>query len=124
MVNILASKDSFKFRIVELILLAMLKNEDKYGYQISQEVSDLSNGYLCLKEGSMYPVLYKLMEKGYIKSRTEKIGEKRTRVYYHLEDSGREYLKETKSNYNYINNVKIICKIAEISKDELFSSET
>lgn len=122
MVNILASKDSFKFRIVELILLAMLKNEDKYGYQISQEVSDLSNGYLYLKEGSMYPVLYKLMEKGYIKSRTEKIGEKRTRVYYHLEDSGREYLKETKSNY--INNVKIICKIAEISKDELFSSET
>lgn len=109
MVNILTSKDSFKFRIVELILLAMLKNEDKYGY-------------LCLKEGSMYPVLYKLMEKGYIKSRTEKIGEKRTRVYYHLEDSGREYLKETKSNY--INNVKIICKIAEISKDELFSSET
>lgn len=122
MVNILTSKDSFKFRIVELILLAMLKNEDKYGYQISQEVSDLINGYLCLKEGSMYPVLYKLMEKGYIKSRTEKIGEKRTRVYYHLEDSGREYLKETKSNY--INNVKIICKIAEISKDELFSSET
>ena len=122
MVNILTSKDSFKFRIVELILLAMLKNEDKYGYQISQEVSDLNNGYLCLKEGSMYPVLYKLMEKGYIKSRTEKIGEKRTRVYYHLEDSGREYLKETKSNY--INNVKIICKIAEISKDELFSSET
>ncbi len=122
MVNILTSKDSFKFRIVELILLAMLKNEDKYGYQISQEVSDLRNGYLCLKEGSMYPVLYKLMEKGYIKSRTEKIGEKRTRVYYHLEDSGREYLKETKSNY--INNVKIICKIAEISKDELFSSET
>ena len=49
MVNILTSKDSFKFRIVELILLAMLKNEDKYGYQISQEVSDLSNGYLCLK---------------------------------------------------------------------------
>lgn len=122
MVNILTSKDSFKFRIVELILLAMLKNEDKYGYQISQEVSDLSNGYLCLKESSMYPVLYKLMEKGYIKRRTEKIGEKRTRVYYHLEDSGREYLKETKSNY--INNVKIICKIAEISKDELFSSET
>ena len=40
MVNILTSKDSFKFRIVELILLAMLKNEDKYGYQISQEVSD------------------------------------------------------------------------------------
>ncbi len=122
MVDILASKDSFKFGVVELLLLTMLKNEDKYGYQISQEVSDLSNGYLCLKEGSMYPVLYKLMEKGYIKSRTEKIGERRTRVYYHLEDSGREYLKETKSNY--INNIKTICKIAEISKDELFPSET
>ena len=121
MVDILASKDSFKFGVVELLLLTMLKNEDKYGYQISQEVSDLSNGYLCLKEGSMYPVLYKLMEKGYIKSRTEKIGERRTRVYYHLEDSGREYLKETKSNY--INNIKTICKIAEISKDELFPSE-
>lgn len=121
MVGILAAKDSFKFGVVELLLLAMLKNEDKYGYQISQEMLDLSDGHLSLKEGSMYPVLYKLMEKGYITSRLEKTGPRRTRVYYHLEESGKAYFAETKNNY--IANLRAICKIAEISKDELFSTQ-
>lgn len=121
MMKILAAKDSFKFGVVELLLLAMLKNEDKYGYQISQETLDLSDDHLCLKEGSMYPVLYKLMEKGYITSRIEKIGQRRTRVYYHLEESGKAYLTETKNNY--ITNIKAICKIAEISKEELFPTQ-
>ena len=46
-----------------------------------------------------------------------------TGMYANYEvETNKETYKETKSNY--INNVKIICKIAEISKDELFSSET
>lgn len=116
----MAAKDGFKFGVVELLLLTLLSSEDKYGYQISHEISVLSDDNLYLKEGSMYPVLYKLMEKGYISSNVEKIGVRRTRVYYHLEDSGREYLKEIRSNY--INNTKAIFKVAGISEEELFAS--
>lgn len=117
----MAAKDGFKFGVVELLLLTLLSSEDKYGYQISQEISNLSDGYLYLKEGSMYPVLYKLMEKGYISSNVEKIGVRRTRVYYHLEDSGREYLREIRENY--ILNTQAIFKVAEISEKEFFAAE-
>ncbi len=117
----MAAKDGFKFGVVELLLLTLLSNEDKYGYQISQEVSNLSGGYLNLKEGSMYPVLYKLMEKGYISSNVEKTGIRRTRVYYHLEDSGREYLQGIKNNY--ILNTKAIFKIAQISEEDFLTSD-
>lgn len=115
------AKDGFKFGVVELLLLTLLSSEDKYGYQISQEISNLSNGYLYLKEGSMYPVLYKLMEKGYISSNVEKIGVRRTRVYYHLEDSGKEYLKGIRKNY--IMNTKAIFKVAGISEKELIATK-
>lgn len=115
----MAVKDGFKFGVVELLLLTLLLKEDKYGYQISHEISKISDGYIYLKEGSMYPVLYKLMEKGYITSSVEKIGLKRTRVYYHIEESGKEYLSKIRNNY--INNTKAICKVAEISNEELFA---
>lgn len=116
----MAAKDGFKFGMVELLLLTLLLKEDKYGYQISHEISEISNGYIYLKEGSMYPVLYKLMGKGYITSNVEKIGSKRTRVYYHIEEPGKEYLSRIRSDY--INNTKAICKVVGISNNELFTS--
>lgn len=116
-VGVLAAKDGFKFGIVELLLLTLLLKEDKYGYQISHEILDMSNGYIYLREGSMYPVLYKLMEKGYITSNVEKIGLRRTRVYYHIEESGKEYLRKIRGDY--INNTKAICKVVGISNEEL-----
>lgn len=50
----------------------------------------------------MYPTLYRLLEKGLIFDRQEKVGKRRMRVYYYLEDAGKKYLKEIRREYRDI----------------------
>ena len=88
--------EGLKRGTVELMLLTLLKYEDMYGYQLSQELEIRSKGLFLLQEGSMYPTLYRMLEKGLVSDRIEKVGKRRTRVYYHIEPKGVEYLKTIK----------------------------
>ena len=47
----------------------------------------------------MYPILYKLQDQGYISDRQVKVGKRQTRVYYHLEPAGKEYLSQLTHDY-------------------------
>ena len=47
----------------------------------------------------MYPALYKLIEKGFISDYKKQIGKRLVRVYYHIESSGCERLKELVQDY-------------------------
>ncbi len=96
-------RDMFKKGCVELVILAVLERADKYGYDLMQEISEKSGGAFCVTEGSLYPTLYRLEDKGYISSRKLKTGKRQTKVYYHLEETGREYLEELKKSYYAIN---------------------
>ena len=99
------SQAYFQRGVITLIVLALLKREDMYGYQLVQEISRLSGGKLFCQEGTLYPVLYKLQDQGFISARKELVGKRMTRVYYHLEPAGlirmttltREYEDVTKS---------------------------
>lgn len=95
-------QNSFRRGIMSLVLLSLLRKEDMYGYQLVQETKNLSGGRIETQEGSLYPVLYKLQEKGYISDRKVLVGKRMTRVYYHLEPSGFEYLKTLIEEYNTI----------------------
>ena len=97
-----ADQNSFRKGIMSLVLLSLLRKEDMYGYQLVQETRNLSGGRIQTQEGSLYPVLYKLQEKGYISDRKVLVGKRMTRVYYHLEPSGREYLKTLMEEYSAI----------------------
>ena len=96
------NKNNIKHGTIELVLLLLLQNEKKYGYQLSQELSDLSEGKYELKETTMYPTLYRLTQNGYLDFEQVKVGVKRTRVYYSITDSGREYLHKIIDEYNTI----------------------
>lgn len=82
--------DIFKRGTVELAVLSVLKNKDMYGYEIVRIISEKSEGNFTLPLGTLYPVLYRFVESGYITDRDEIVG-KRLRKYYHLEKSGEEY---------------------------------
>lgn len=84
---------------VELLLLTLLQKEDMYGYQLAQELESRSGGRYSLQESSMYPILYRMMDKGLISDKQVLVGKRRTRVYYHLEDKGREYLTQIRAEY-------------------------
>src|SRR3989304_1222233 len=51
---------------VQLCLLALLAREQKYGFQILKELRDLSDGFFDLKEGTLYPALRRLEERGFL----------------------------------------------------------
>ena len=86
-----------------MLLLHLLQEDDLYGYQLSQLVKQRSNSILTIPEGSMYPTLYRLLEKGYISDYKKQVGKRLTRVYYHLEPKGKNYYLELLNNYYLVN---------------------
>lgn len=84
---------------MSLVILSLLKRGDMYGYQLVQETEKQSGGRLTTQEGSLYPVLYKLLDQGFISDKKVLVGKRMQRVYYHLEPSGEVRLKELIQEY-------------------------
>ncbi|OUO24844.1 PadR family transcriptional regulator [Eubacterium sp. An3] len=95
----MANKNSFKKGTIELLLLSILNTEDCYGYQITQRIKEQSEGNITVTEGALYPILYKLSDKGYISDYKKLAGKRLMRVYYHLEENGRNYLNNLFEEY-------------------------
>lgn len=94
------SKNNFKKGSVELVVLKLLQQEgDCYGYQLAHMIKERSEEKLIIPEGSLYPSLYRLIEKGYITDHRELSGKRMTRVYYHIEPGGIEYYQELLKDY-------------------------
>jgi PadR family transcriptional regulator PadR len=85
-------EENLKCGLVEILILQLLSTEDMYGYQIKQEMYRRSNDSISIKEGSLYGPLYRMNEKKIISCYKKVVGNKRFRNYYHLEESGKEYL--------------------------------
>lgn len=109
------ARNNFKKGVTALLILTFLQEGDMYGYQISQTLMERSDGEFSIPEGSLYPALYKLIEQGYISDHKELVGKRMTRVYYHLENSGREHLEQLTADYWFVrNNIeKILSKSGE-----------
>ncbi|MBQ8833889.1 MAG: PadR family transcriptional regulator [Oscillospiraceae bacterium] len=95
-------QNSFRRGVMSLVLLSLLKREDMYGYQLVQETEKSSGGRLTTQEGSLYPVLYKLLDQGLISDKKVLVGKRMTRVYYHLEPRGEERLQELIREYEEV----------------------
>lgn len=93
------NKDLIKGNITTLILSA-LKDSERYGYEIIQELDAKSSGVLKMKEGTLYPLLHNLEFEGSIKSFERKSPQGRKRKYYKLTRSGKKLLEEKKEEWN------------------------
>lgn len=76
------------------IVLAILAEEDNYGYAILQRVREISGGQLQWTDGMLYPVLHRLGRLGYVEARWEVADSGRRRRYYHITTQGRAHLAE------------------------------
>ena len=81
----------FKF---DMLILSLLKQRDCCGYEITNSIKELSDGVIDIKEGSLYPSLYKMVDKGYISSKDEYVNRK-LRVYYHIRRCWKRILRTT-----------------------------
>jgi PadR family transcriptional regulator PadR len=76
----------------ELVVLALLENEAKHGYELTKLIAERSRGGLTFNFASLYATLYKLEERGLIQGRwVERAGQRRRR-YYRITDKGRNLL--------------------------------
>lgn len=103
----------FKKGVLELLVLLIAQDEDKYGYEMVEEVSKIVN----VNEGTIYPILKRLTNENYFETYLKESKEGPPRKYYHLTVLGRQRKDDlldewTKFSYSVNNFIK------EAKKDE------
>lgn len=91
--------ERFKKGTMEMLLLKLLSQKDMYGYEIAQLFKELSDDVIHISVGNMYPMLYKLDEKGWITSYKRSAGKRLERIYYHLTEQGQKELGQMIEDY-------------------------
>ena len=92
---------NFKRGSTELLLLTLLSQGERYPYEISKELKKYSDGLFDIQGPSLYTVLYRLEQKGYVATRDVQVG-RRIRCYYHLLPSGYAVLEGILREYRSI----------------------
>ena len=81
----------------ELLVLALVEERPRHGYEISKLIEARSGGALSFHVASLYPMLYRLERRGWVEGRwVEKAGQRRRR-YYKLTAEGRKVLVRQRS---------------------------
>lgn len=83
-----------------LLILSLLEETDRYGYEIIRELELRSDKAFQLKEGTLYPVLHKLENDGYVESYKVKGDRGRDRKYYKITRKGKKQLAKEKEKWN------------------------
>ena len=81
----------------ELLILALLEERDRHGYDLARLIDERSRGAISFHVASLYPTLYRMEDKDLIEGRwVEKAGQRKRR-YYRLTRSGRRMLASQRS---------------------------
>src|SRR5262245_24190519 len=91
-INTRALDRELKKGAAELLILSLLDARPRHGYELSKQIHARSGGQLTFHIDSIYPLLYRLEERGWIKGTwVEKAGERRRR-FYKVTPEGRRVL--------------------------------
>lgn len=83
----------------ELLVLTLLEARPRHGYDIGKLIEQRTDGRIRFRIGSLYPILFRLEDRGLIAGRwLEKAGERRRRCY-RLTASGRKFLRAQRSSW-------------------------
>lgn len=83
----------------ELLILSLVEDRQRHGYEICKLIETRSNGVLSFNVASLYPMLYRLEKRGWIQGRwVDKAGQRRRR-YYRLRAEGKKVLRAQRSHW-------------------------
>ena len=83
----------------ELMILSLLEGRQRHGYEISKLIEMRSGGTVRFRVASLYPLLYRLEDRGLVQGRwVEKTGQRRRR-YYRLTSAGRKILARRRQGW-------------------------
>lgn len=94
-------KDYSKRMPLELLCLSLLKERDMYGYEMVREIDERSGHLLSINITTLYVVLRKLTEKGYVSVHyyDSAVSRERLRLYYHFEEAAESYCQALYDEY-------------------------
>ena len=91
--------DALKKGSTEFLILSLLEAEPRHGYELQKLIESRSRGVLTFNAASLYPLLYKMEDRGWIVGRwVEKAGERRRR-FYKLTAAGRAALEAQRASW-------------------------
>jgi DNA-binding PadR family transcriptional regulator len=89
----------------EPLILSLLARGESYGYELIQEVKELSGDKIKWTDGMLYPVLHRMENNGWIKSRWVEMENGRKRKYYSIKKDGHQALKDKREQWTMISSV-------------------
>ena len=84
---------------LDMLVLRVLSRGEMHGWGITQKLEQLSQKALQVDEGSLYPALYRMEDKGWLKSEWRITEKGRRAKYYALTRSGRKQLETEKESW-------------------------
>ena len=87
---------------LDMLILKALSAGPLHGYGVGQRIGQLAEGMLSVEEGSLYPALYRLEERGWIKSEWGKSENNRRARFYTLTAAGRRQLGVEQENWRLL----------------------
>jgi PadR family transcriptional regulator, regulatory protein PadR len=98
----------------ELLILALLEERARHGYEMAQLIDQRSRGEISFHVASLYPTLYRLEDRGLIEGRwVERAGQRRRR-YYRITAAGRKMLTSQRAVWeNFFAALNRVAKIRE-----------
>jgi DNA-binding PadR family transcriptional regulator len=85
---------------VQPIVLALLEDGPRYGYEIVKTVNQRSNGVLEFKEGTLYPLLHRMEGQRLVKAVWRDGPTGKARKYYELRPKGRKLLEQSRAEWS------------------------
>jgi transcriptional regulator len=83
----------------ELLVLSLLEDQPRHGYDVSKLIQIRSGGALRFHVTSLYPLLHRLEKQGWIEGRWVEKAEQRRRRYYALTPQGRKVLRSKQKGW-------------------------
>jgi PadR family transcriptional regulator PadR len=94
-----APDQEWKKGSAELLVLSLLEDQPRHGYDISKLIQIRSGGALSFHVTSLYPLLYRLEERGWITGKWLEKPEQRRRRYYSLTAEGKKTLRAQRKSW-------------------------
>src|ERR687892_1934461 len=85
---------------LDMLILQILSLEPAHGYGIAQRLDQISRSVVQVNQGSLYPALHRLEQKGWLKSEWKQSETGREAKFYSLTSAGRKQLKVEKDSWD------------------------
>jgi PadR family transcriptional regulator len=102
----------------EVLILSLLEDGPRHGYEIGKLIESRSDGVLKLNAASLYPILYRLESRRLVQGSWERKGEGRRRRVYQLTPSGRKALSRERSSWrSFMSAIEKVARIRHVEMD-------